>query len=81
MVFLIILTGRFLMSAIYNEIFLTQDEFMDQFDDITDSINDTTNTVWIIDHKAAFIPYQLFQEMTSGNIRLVRGTAHEFGAA
>jgi hypothetical protein len=51
------------MSCIYNEIYLTESEFTKQFDDIINNIEQTPETVWIIDHKVALIPCGLYESL------------------
>jgi hypothetical protein len=58
------------MSTIYEEIYLDESEFLQQFDHIIDSLTDETNTVWIIDHKVAFIPVHIYEELTSLKVDL-----------
>lgn len=54
-----------LTMPFFNEIRLTEEEFMEQLDAIIESIHEDTKTVWIIDHKAAFIPAKLYEELIS----------------
>ena len=49
----------------FNEIRITQDEFMEQMDVIIESIDEQTKTVWIIDHKVVLIPAKLYEELIS----------------
>jgi hypothetical protein len=53
------------MSCIFNEIHLTKEEFTKQFDDIINSIDQTSSTVWIVDHKIVLIPYTLFESLNN----------------
>lgn len=52
------------MSKIYNEVHLTEKEFKKEFDAIIDSISEESSTIWIINHKVAFIPVNIYKELT-----------------
>lgn len=53
------------MSCFFEEIYLEEQEFLDQFDSIMDSITDETQKVWVIGHKVALIPVKLFELLNS----------------
>ena len=46
------------------QIYITKEEFELQLESIIESLNETSNTIWIIDNKVAFIPEKIYSQLS-----------------